>query len=1102
MNLQKKAIAALVSVMMLVAVVAPVQAATVEELQAQMSALLAQIAALQAGSVTTPAVSAPSQDLTLGSKGAAVTDLQNYLVAQNKGVKAAALASAPKGYFGAMTKAALAEFQAAVGITPAAGYYGAKTRAAIAKLVVVPVTPVTPVTPAVAKGLTVAVAANSPVASTLVAGQSVADVAHFTFTNGDSSDVKVTRLAVTKLGVAAASTMSNVYLFDGAVRLTDAASFSSNTNQAVFAAAAGLFTVPANGSKTIAVKSDIASSTSGQTVGVEIVAAADVTSNASANAGYPVLAAVHTIANPGSSLATAEFQTATTLPAASNVNPGTDVLVWQKNLNVVTNAVLLNRIAFLQKGNIASSDISNLRLYVDGVQLGSAVSALDANSYVTFAPAAGLRLTTGSHVVKVMADVLGGSSRTVQFQLDRAADVDLVDVMFNVGITATTNGTVDFESSEAAAGIITMNSGSVTAEKATTSPTGYLIKSTTDQLVGKFTITAYGESVKVTSLKAGFAYTGSGSVLGLTNGRLVVDGSQFGSTATLLAAGTTYTGSFTIVPGTPVTVEVRADAVASSGTLSATDAVQASLMTLTGNGTASVSRSSVNVPTASKNAAALTVQTGGISLTENVSYADNTIVAPQQSVKLAEYSLLNTGYESVNVHTISADFTGVDAWDAYADLSDVYVKFVAADGSVLWTSNVKSSLTNTDGDLLSNGNTWSLSYSLAKDAGVMVQVWGSVAAGSYTASVADTMTVTTTVSYTTASGTSTSTSPIGGQTITSGAGTFAATKDASAPATALVNGATSGVVLGAYKFTSTNDNVVITNLQFTFPSTSGHEAATAIQYVKVMDGSTVLQATPVQTNAANFTVSVPVASNTTKVLKVVADLGTIGYGAGVSGVALTPTLSSVTYENSAGTRTAGSITTGASNATYVHKAYPSVSALSLPSSSLSAGSQTLAKVQVTANGGTVDLKSIIFSLAKTANPTVTSTTLWVDGIQKTVTTTVSNNTMSDAGSDGAATFRYEIAYGETPVEIAAGQSVVVEVRGTIGGTLVAGQSVTASIVSSGLSHADPVAYGSVNTSSALIWSDESAQSHTYLTLDWMNDNLVKTLPVTGWSLSR
>lgn len=65
------------------------------------------------------------RDLTVGSEGADVSALQDYLIARGFLSMPAGVA---KGYFGALTQSAVAKWQAAVGLTPAAGYFGQKSR--------------------------------------------------------------------------------------------------------------------------------------------------------------------------------------------------------------------------------------------------------------------------------------------------------------------------------------------------------------------------------------------------------------------------------------------------------------------------------------------------------------------------------------------------------------------------------------------------------------------------------------------------------------------------------------------------------------------------------------------------------------------------------------------------------------------------------------------------------------------------------------------------------------------------------------------------------------------------------------------------------------
>jgi len=109
------------------AFVAPAQADTTSDLQAQINALLAQIASLQ-GQLggSSSAMAQFTRDLTIGSTGADVTELQTWLISKGYSIPAGAT-----GYFGVQTQAAVAAFQAANGITPAAGYFGPITRAKV-----------------------------------------------------------------------------------------------------------------------------------------------------------------------------------------------------------------------------------------------------------------------------------------------------------------------------------------------------------------------------------------------------------------------------------------------------------------------------------------------------------------------------------------------------------------------------------------------------------------------------------------------------------------------------------------------------------------------------------------------------------------------------------------------------------------------------------------------------------------------------------------------------------------------------------------------------------------------------------------------------------
>lgn len=99
-------------------------------LQTQINGLMATLQSLQAKARSQgSSVRMISSDLRKGSSDNNVMILQQFLIAQNKGPAAQTLASTgATAFFGDRTRAALAEFQASAGISPASGNFGPLTR--------------------------------------------------------------------------------------------------------------------------------------------------------------------------------------------------------------------------------------------------------------------------------------------------------------------------------------------------------------------------------------------------------------------------------------------------------------------------------------------------------------------------------------------------------------------------------------------------------------------------------------------------------------------------------------------------------------------------------------------------------------------------------------------------------------------------------------------------------------------------------------------------------------------------------------------------------------------------------------------------------------
>lgn len=913
-------------------------------------------------------------------------------------------------------------------------------------------------------------AATTPASGTLVTGQGTANLAEFKLTGTGT----VKSVTLKRTGVSADTTLSNVYLFDGETRLTDAASVSSGS-LITFTDASKLFDV--SGSKTISVRADIATGTSGQTVGVDLTG---ITTAAGSIAGLPVSGNIHSIAS--ATLATVAMSAAT---GSGNTDPGEDVTVWQGTATVGSRDVLLNRLALRQIGSIASADIKNFTLFVDGVEADS-VASLDSNGYVTFDEVKTLK--TGARILKVTADVIGGSGRTVQMSLRGAYDISTTDTQYNAGVLAT--GTFPFGPAA-----FTVNAGTMTVVKATNSQSGDVTKGASDVSLATFDFTAYGEAVKVETLTLDIDQTGGVDAnVTLQNVRLMVDGAQVGSTTSVpVATDTAFTTNFTVYPGTPAKVEVRADVVDSNITTgTAVDdiakgtvtAIQATLAVGSGNAIPKVSLGTINVPSAATAGNSLTIATGSISLAKTSTYANQIVVLPATAFKIGSFQLSGNSTEKVNLNTLELDFTGADAFDPSDDLADLYIKYGANQTSV------KGTVADTD-------NTWSINHELGLNATLQVEVYANVKSTATDGDIdADTIIAALTATGVTASSSATvyadsnssnSTKDAGfaGQTITVGTGTITATKSASSPSSAIVedNGT---VNTAAFKFESTNDSYTVTDLALTIADASN------VGTVTVRGTGFTSVSKPGAASVSFSGLSIPVAANGSVVVFVDLVLGTVGSGAGTSGASILTTLTSASGRDSAGAVATVTESNPAGNAMYVYKSLPTVTTQTLPDTKLTAGTKTIAKFTVAASGE-IAWKKMIFTVTKTSVPVLTGATLWdSDGnqIAGTATHTTTGATELAGSIAFVATDEQQISGSKTYVLKAA-------VDGSIGDT----DNVSISIAQPS-SYVAPAAYATVAaTAATFVWSDMSATSHSATTLDWNNGYLVKSLPTDSQTLN-
>jgi len=694
----------------------PAMAVTIEELLAQIAALQAQLIALQGGSGSGSSVGMLTKALKQGMSDAEVTILQKGLALDTVVYPSGKVT----GYFGPLTFAAVVKFQEKYtseiltpnGLTKGTGFVGPSTRAKFNALYGSTIPGASPVP---AGSVSVAMSPLTPGATTLVAdsttaegAQALASVATLRFTAPVTGAAKVTTLKVHRTGVSADADVSNMYLYVNNVRVGEAPSVSSA--YFTFTNSAGLFSVPAGSYVDVVVKMDLANgTTSGKTFQFGLMAATDVVSDASAVAGvFPM---------HGNVMQTAQVSdlgrmTIQTFVPSSNTTVDAGALgyeVFRFSAVASDQAQQVSYMRFTMVGTADYDALQNLKLYIDGVQVGSTIAMMANDKSVAFdLSAAPLAFTSGqTKTVSLRADIMKGSGRNFYFQIGQSADFVSMDSNYNVYLK-TNAANVWVLSNAKAAGTTSINEGSVTTTRAVSSPTGPLSLNATNMEIARFEVKAVGEDIRVSSL---VAKVDDSADLIVSNLKLLVEGSQLGSTVAAPADNTnqTFSGNYTFPAGVTKIVTIVADL---TGTLTTSSVITASLVDANAsNGVKMSSGASLDVPSSTQAGNAISISSGTLAATLNPSVANITTVISAQGVVLASWMITAPAEQAVRVNSVTVDDAGAEG------LGNAFSNLSLWNGATQYGQVIASPSTTTGGD-----NVFNFSTGLQVAAGQSVQL--------------------------------------------------------------------------------------------------------------------------------------------------------------------------------------------------------------------------------------------------------------------------------------------------------------------------------------------------------------------------------------------
>lgn len=788
--------------------------------------------------------------LAVGQTSEAVKQLQVRLNANS--ATALAVTAGSNGsagyettYFGPATKAAVMKFQALNGLDQV-GNVGPLTRGKLNASCSTGTT--TTVPPTTTTGpVTAMLAVDNPASGTVIGGQATADLMHVTLTGSGT----VNSMTFQRTGLSVNTDLSNVYLYNGATRLTDSASVNSS----------GVITftgmnLAVNGSVTISVRADIDSSADGSDVGVTLtsytVNGTAVTANIAGNRMAITISA--------SLLGSASITMATS--SSVNVNAGTlNYTMWTAPIQVSTHKMWLKSASFHFVGSAPTNSIANLGLYVDGIKVASSTGVNQYN-YVTFdlmgAPYA---LTTGAHTVDVRGDLVNGAARTAQLSLQNAGDFMITDDTVGVNVSPTAAGSIQ-TAFPLLGNTINISTGSLSISiDPTFSVMTNVTGGSTNAVIGRYKINSYGEDEKITSVTItptiANATAGTATTFSLSNVQLYLNGSQVGSVCQYAGSGScTFTlGSSAIVAGgaTASTLEVRADIQTTSGTNYSAGTISVA-GTLNAQGLYSFNTISAQAIPATT---AITISTGQLVVAKNGAYTNQTVSPNTTGVKIGSFTVQNQSTsEPVRVTNLAVRLT--------------------SDGSTALTSTLTNYTNVRTSEMSGNGATpqnaaaslnYSVDFTIAAGATKTIDIYADL--GSTTSTAIET-TLLVTAYGSNSNVTLTPSAETDGQLISISTGSVSAPSFIASSSTtpqyiATAAGATDATK-ETFQFTATNGSGTINNLKFAVINSSatsntvasirvGSQTASVITPAAITAADTNYEGQVYKTTSTQFTVS-------------------------------------------------------------------------------------------------------------------------------------------------------------------------------------------------------------------------------------------------------
>jgi hypothetical protein len=1065
--------------------------------------------------------------LQVGSTGASVMALQKFLNMDSSTMVASSGAGSPgleTSTFGPATKAAVIKFQAKYSISPTSGLVGPLTRAKLNSLCgSTPTTPTTPGGTTTGTGSVTIAAAAQPANGIAPLGAARVPFTRFTV-SASGGDVTLNGVTVQRDGIAQDAAWSGIVLLDQNGNQVGISKTLNSNHQAVIGAP---IVVPNGTSMTFTVAANRTTSTgfSGQIASFSVVTVN--TSAAVTNGALPITGASQTVNETTSLIGTVTATKGTNDPGSANTeNVGQTNYIFS-SVRVTAGSqedVYLKSIRWHQIGSVSQSYLANVVTVVDGTSYPTTVST--DNYYTATFPGQGILVQKGfSKDVAIQADIINGSATTAEFDIQKAADINVVGAQYGYGILPSFNG-----SGSASAGVVnstddpyytgyqaTISGGIVTVSTSNAVTSGNVAINQANQVLGGYSVQVQGEAVtvgrmifQVTAGSSAATYADLTNISLVDQAGHVLAGPVDATVGATSDAIVTFTDTVTLPVGT-----TQLMLKGKLGTHFATnDTVQASTTpgtqwtTVTGQTTG---RSITIAPlSTSLTSASQTVKAAALTVSVSSTPIAQTVIAGSNQFTFANLILDATASgEDLRITTLPVrytlgtpgtanDLTNCQLYNGSTSVSDQHVYNPA---STVTTGTLVSFSLNSGGIVIPKGTTVTVSVKCDIRSG---------AAGTYSfgTTLGDTAGASGVTSGSTVNGTFSTTA---GNTMTaSSGGTLTAALDSGTPSYGVVAAGSTGVVLGNIRFSGTNEDIDLR--QVALQITGGSRTDLVNNQVTLWDATTNTQVGtavfPSGTNATSSAIAAGafrIPNNGSRVLIVKGDIA--GISANGPLTASGDTLK-VDYDgNNNGTngnygvgvasgqnRTPSSADTAVNGAT-IYKSFPTFT-YSTSGGALISGNQPLLTLTVAADSkGDVTLNKLTFAIATT---TATVTAMTFTGPNGSVGAVGSVAATNDGLSNVSGNVIVVFNSGSNTADavVSAGTTKTFTLRGTVaiagsppaGSVSVALRADTALALITSNGNGLATSTAPTLTSSNMIWSPESTSTVKTPTTnnDWTN----------------